>query len=72
MIKDGGKDVIFSHSFITKTWNLICRSKNTVQMHMDHVMWATDSVIIKFAHTKTDQTGDFSPMRDTFMQIPTI
>ena len=58
MIEDGSKEAIFAHSFLTLTWNLICRSKNTVNIHMNHITWGTDAMIIKFAHTKTDVAGE--------------
>jgi len=58
LVQDGSKEAIFVHAFLTLTWNLICRSKNTVNIHMNHITWGSDSIIIKFAHTKTDVTGD--------------
>ena len=56
MIEDPGGNAIFAHAFLTLTWNLICRSKNTVHIHIYHITWGSDSLIIKFAHTKTDVT----------------
>ena len=58
MILDGSKEAVFAHIFICLTWNLICRSKNTVNIHMNHVSWGSDAMIIKFAHTKTDVSGE--------------
>lgn len=58
MVQDGSKEAVFAHAFLTLTWNLICRSKNTVHIHMNHMTCGSDSIIIKFAHTKTDVTGD--------------
>ena len=58
LVQDGSKEAIFAHAFLTLTWNLVCRSKNTVNIHMNHITWGSDSIIIKFAHTKTDVTGD--------------
>jgi hypothetical protein len=58
MTKDSSKEAVFAHSFLTLTWNLICRSKNTVNIHMNHITWGTDAMIIKFAHTKTDVAGE--------------
>ena len=57
MIKDGSKGAIFAHAFLTLTWNLMCRSKNTVHIHVNHISWATDCIGIRFAHTKTDVEG---------------
>jgi hypothetical protein len=58
MVQDGSKEAIFAHAFLTLTWNLVCGSKNTVNIHMNHITWGSDAIIIKFAHTKTDVTGD--------------
>lgn len=57
MVQDGRKEAIFAHAFLTLTWNLCCRSKNTVYIHVNHITWGTDNIIIKFAHTKTDIEG---------------
>lgn len=58
MIKGGSKEAIFAHSFLTLTWNLISRSKNTVNIHINHTSWGSDAMIIKFYHTKTDVAGE--------------
>ncbi len=58
MIRDSSKEAIFAHPFLTLTWNLICRSKNTVNIHMNHISWSCDTMTIKFAHTKTDVAGE--------------
>lgn len=57
MIEDGSKEAIFSWSFLTITWNLICRSKNTTTIHRNHIGWENDSLVIQFAHQKTDMMG---------------
>jgi len=57
MIQDGSKDSLFAWSFLTLTWNLICRSKNTVMIHRNHISWENDSMTIQFAHMKTDMMG---------------
>ena len=56
MIQDQSKEAVFAYSFLTLTsWNLICRSKNTVHiLHMNHITWSSDAMVIIFAHTKTD------------------
>ena len=53
-VQDGSKEAIFAHEFLTMTWNLICSSKNTVHIHVNHITWGTDSISIRFAHTKTN------------------
>lgn len=58
MIADGSKEALFSWAFLTLTWNLVCRSKNTTCIHKNHLSWEDDSLIIQFAHQKTDMEGD--------------
>ena len=41
-----------------QSWNLMCRSKNTIHIHLNHVTWTTDCFGIRFAHTKTDVIGN--------------
>ena len=67
MLLDGSKEAIFSHAFLTLTWNLICRSMNTVHIHRNHISWANDCMTIRFAHTKTDvEGGDQARIRHVF------
>ena len=42
---------------------LICRARNTVKVHMDHVSWSQDALVIEFWHTLTDQTGLMTPQQ---------
>jgi hypothetical protein len=57
LIADGGRESLFSWAFLTITWNLMCRSKNTVNIHRNHISWENDSLTIQFAHQKTDMAG---------------
>ena len=57
LVTDGSKESIFAWCFITLTWNLICRSKNTVNIHKSHISWEDDAMTIQFAHSKTDMIG---------------
>ena len=67
MVADGSQGAIFAHAFITMTWNLMCRSKNTVHIHLNHITWGSDSMTIRFAHTKTDvEGGDQARIRHVF------
>ena len=67
MLTDGTKQAIFAHSFMTLTWNLMCRSKNTVNIHRNHITWGSDSLAVRFAHTKTDvEGGDQARVRHVF------
>ena len=63
MMEDGSKSAVFAHAFLTLTWNLVCRSKNTVYIHRNHIAWATDSMSIQFAHMKTDMEGSHSAQK---------
>jgi len=56
-VEDGSKEAIFAHAFLTLTWNLVCRSKNTVYIHCNHIAWENDCLTIQFAHMKTDVEG---------------
>ena len=47
----------FAHAFITITWNLCCRSANTVTIHSHHMEWSQDTLRIYFCHKKNDQSG---------------
>jgi len=57
LIEDGSTESIFSHLFLCLTWNLMCRSKNTVKIHKNHISWSSDAMAIRFAHSKTDKMG---------------
>jgi hypothetical protein len=47
----------YAHCFLTLTWNLMCRSRSTVNLQYEHVGWYNDAMGIKFGHNKTDQDG---------------
>jgi hypothetical protein len=57
LIEDGSKESLFAWSFLTLTWNLMCRSKNTVNIHRSHIAWEGDCMVVQFAHSKTDMRG---------------
>ena len=57
LLKDGSLDSIFIRAFLCITWNLMCRSQNTVSVHLHHLEWRDDALAIYFAHMKNDQTG---------------
>jgi hypothetical protein len=57
MLEDGSSEMIFGHCFLTTTWNLMCRSRNTVFVRLEHMGWQNDAMTIQFAHTKTDREG---------------
>jgi hypothetical protein len=57
MMEDGGSEGVFGHAFLTWTWNLICRSKNTTHIHRNHISWSDDAMVVMFAHMKNDMEG---------------
>jgi hypothetical protein len=58
LIEDGSAESMFGHCFLTLTWNLMCRSRNTVYIRLEHMGWENDAMTIQFAHTKTDRAGE--------------
>jgi hypothetical protein len=58
LIEDGSSESMFGHCFLTLTWNLMCRSRNTVYIRLEHMGWENDAMTIQFAHTKTDRAGE--------------
>ena len=56
----GTCDGVFAHCYLLLTWNLSCRSSNTACLKFEEINWSTkfDSFQIRFAHSKTDQTGE--------------
>jgi hypothetical protein len=58
LIEDGSAESMFGHCFLTSTWNLMCRSRNTVYIRLEHMGWENDAMTIQFAHTKTDRAGE--------------
>lgn len=58
LLKQEGSDFVFAKCFLTMSWNLMCRSSNTVSIRLEHLKWHGDSFQVFFAHQKTDQFGD--------------
>jgi hypothetical protein len=56
MLKSGDGDE-FEHCFLVLEWNLMARSKNVVDSHMENVYFKNDCLVFQFAKTKCDQTG---------------
>ena len=57
LLEDDSKESIFGHCFLTMTWNLMCRSKNTVGINRQHIGWHGDAMTVKFSHSKKDMEG---------------
>lgn len=45
-------------SFATMSWNLMARSINTAGLAYEHISMKDDALVINFAVTKSDQTGE--------------
>jgi hypothetical protein len=53
-----GREFVFARTFMIMTWNLMCRSSNTVNVKFGHMEWKDDSLRVFFGHQKNDQFGD--------------
>ena len=58
MLEECTSESIFGQTFLVLTWNLMCRSANTISIHLHHMEWHNDSLAIYFAHMKNDQGGE--------------
>ncbi|ETV69096.1 hypothetical protein H257_15066 [Aphanomyces astaci] len=50
-------DADFTHLFLILTWNLMCRSKSTSTVRIDHLTDEGDAIGVTFFKSKTDQGG---------------
>lgn len=50
-------DGIFPRMFMIISWNLMCRANNTTRIHLNHIEWVGDSLVIRFCNMKNDQEG---------------
>eukprot|EP00924_Labyrinthula_sp_SR-Ha-C_P012242 maker-scaffold_10-snap-gene-1.13-mRNA-1 protein AED:0.20 eAED:0.20 QI:0/0/0/1/0.5/0.33/3/0/415 len=51
-------DFVFFKTFLTITWNLMCRAVSTFSIHYRHLTWKEDALCIIFCHQKNDQAGE--------------
>eukprot|EP00924_Labyrinthula_sp_SR-Ha-C_P014656 snap_masked-scaffold_74-processed-gene-0.44-mRNA-1 protein AED:0.01 eAED:0.01 QI:0/-1/0/1/-1/1/1/0/718 len=58
MLHTEKKDFVFFKTFLTITWNLMCRAVNTFSIHYRHLTWKEDALCIIFCHQKNDQAGE--------------
>ncbi|KAJ0397776.1 hypothetical protein ATCC90586_005612 [Pythium insidiosum] len=56
MLTSCSKGMAFARAFLVITWNLMCRSSNTVGIMNSHISWRGDAMCVFFAHKKNDQT----------------
>ena len=55
-----GEDLLFVHAFFTMEWNLMARSDNSVNMHIKHIQWRSDCLILYFGTSKCNKTVEIS------------
>ena len=58
LLMESNTESIFARCFLCITSNLMCRSANTVSIHLHHMEWREDCLAIYFAHMKNDQSGE--------------
>ena len=58
LLMEHSSESVFARCFLCVTWNLMCRSANTVSIHLHHMEWREDCLAIYFAHMNHDQSGD--------------
>ncbi|ETV65002.1 hypothetical protein H257_18206 [Aphanomyces astaci] len=69
-------DAGFTHLFLTLSWNLMCRSRSTETVRVDHLSDEGDSIGVTFFKSKTDQGGTkrrdpkHLTTRATFFRVP--
>lgn len=63
LVEDGSKSSMFARCFLTLTWNLICRSNNTVHIQREHMSLSDDYLTVMFAHMKSDKEGQGSSFK---------
>lgn len=58
ILKQKKKHFCWAHTMLTISWNLMCRSRNSLAICSSHMGWSEDALTILFAHQKNDQSGD--------------
>ena len=55
-----GDEHLFSHALFTMEWNLMARSDNCINIHVQNIQWRLDSLIFYFETSKGNHTGNRS------------
>ena len=58
LLLDLSRESIFARTFMILAWNLMSRSKNTFNVHLNHIEWKEDSLQIFFSQMKNDQMAE--------------
>jgi len=56
-LKEEAEEYLFARCFLTLEWNLMARSESIVTANFFHITWEDDSLVFRFAKSKSDQTG---------------
>ena len=57
LMRSGKREDLFAVSYLTMSWNLMCRASNTSNLHFNHLEVIGDAVGVYFAVQKNDQSG---------------
>ena len=60
MFVGGDDEYLFSHAFITIEWNLMARSDNFMNMHLNHAQWQDYCLLFFFGKYKRRQNVNSS------------
>jgi len=60
MMESEDDEYIFGQWFLTVEWNLMARSDNIVQSHVNHLEWRDNCLLYYMIRTKGDQDGNLS------------
>ena len=60
MFVGGDDDYLFSHAFLTMEWNLMARSDNFMNMHLNHAQWQDYCLLFFFGKYKRRQNVNSS------------
>ena len=58
LLLDLSRESIFARTFMILAWNLMSRSKNTFNVHLNHMEWKEDSLQMFFSQMKNDQMAE--------------
>eukprot|EP00035_Acanthoeca_spectabilis_P018227 m.384906 g.384906 ORF g.384906 m.384906 type:complete len:595 (+) comp16736_c0_seq9:249-2033(+) len=58
LLRRGDKKSVFAHTFLTLSWNLMCRLNNTASLRAHHFRWDDDCFAVLFSQTKMDKKGE--------------
>ena len=48
LYKGDDDEYLFAHKFLKMNWNLMTRADNCVNMHVNHVQWKDDCLLVLF------------------------